>query len=660
LSSPRPVAQARDLFLHRWHLKVTAVAVAWLGFHAGGFFPGTVGLVAFVLALTLVARLTTAATPFSGFSPALALASGALALFAVWILASAGWSDAPARALSECDRALLYGLVLMLTGSAATRQGDLAMLLRWTAAAFVAFAVAGLLTRLWPATFPISGGVLPERVAFPLTYWNAMGIACALAVVLTLHLTSSGAEHRAVRVAAAAGLVPSAVTLYFTFSRGAIWVLPLGIVLYVLIAQPRGIVSAVAALIPTAVAVKVAYGADLLANANYDTSAAAASQGRHVGAIVIACTVAAAGLRWLALPLDARVQEIPLPRRARPVLVAGALGLLLIGALAAGAPHRISEARKTFSQGQYLAGTADLRDRLTSTVDNGRIDNWRVALDAFDAKPLHGTGAGTFQLTWELDRPAPPVQMVDGHSLYLETLSELGVPGLLLIVTVLATPLVFALRRLGGPERHAHAAYFAGATMLAIHAGVDWDWEMPALFVWVFGGAGVVLAAREGATRLGALGRTPRIVAALAVLVLALTPALMWTSQAPLERAQQAFARNDCRTAIDASLDAIKRFGVRPEPWEVLGYCDARAGQYPLATRAMDAARARDPKNWRYAYGQAIIDGVSGRDPRPAAREALRLNPLEPLAVTLVRELDRQSSPARRREITRRAGIPFE
>src|SRR5262249_35433066 len=156
------------------------------------------------------------------------------------------------------------------------------------------------------------------------------------------------------------------------------------------------------------------------------------------------------------------------------------------------------------------------------------------------------------------------------------------------------------------------------------------------------------------------IGRTPRIVAALCVLVLALTPALMWSSQGPLERAEEAFARNDCGTTIDSALNAIGRFGVRPEPWELLAYCDARAGQYALATRAMDGAGTRDPKNGRYAYGQAIVDGVAGRDPRPAAREALRLNPLEPLAVTLVRGLDRERSPARRREITRRAGIPFE
>jgi len=173
---------------------------------------------------------------------------------------------------------------------------------------------------------------------------------------------------------------------------------------------------------------------------------------------------------------------------------------------------------------------------------------------------------------------------------------------------------VFALTRLGGPERHAHAAYFAGGTMLALHAGVDWDWEMPALFVWLFGGAGVVLAAREGTARLGELSRTPRIVAALAVLVLALTPALMWVSQGPLERAQVALARNDCKTAIDASLNAIRNFGVRPEPWEC---SDTATPAGPvLARHAGDGRRpGARPKNWRYAYGQAIVDGVAGRDP---------------------------------------------
>jgi hypothetical protein len=247
--------------------------------------------------------------------------------------------------------------------------------------------------------------------------------------------------------------------------------------------------------------------------------------------------------------------------------------------------------------------------------------------------------------------------MNDGHSLYLETLSEMGVPGLVLVVTVLGSLLVGAAFRLSGPERHAYGAFIAAGTMLAIHAGVDWDWEMPALFTWFFGAGGVALAARSESARWGEIGRTPRILGALAILVLALTPFLMWRSQGPLVAADAAFERNDCKTAIDEALTAISRFGTRPEPWEVLGYCDGRAGQYALATRAMNAAHARDPRNWQYVYGQAIMAGISGKDPLPYARAALRLNPLEPLARTLVKDLER--NPARRREITVRAGIPF-
>jgi hypothetical protein len=611
-----------------------------------------------VLAALLVLRVTLARRPFGGWSLAVGLASGALAGLAVWILASVAWSHAPARATLEFDRTLLYLIVLTLTGSVAARVGDLAMLLRWTTAAFAAIALAGLLPRLAPETFPITQGLLPERISHPLTYWNAMGIACALGVVLTLHLTSSASEPRTIRVLAAPLLAPIAVTLYLTFSRGGIWALPVGLVLYAVLARPRGLLLALpCAVAPAAVAVKVAYGADLLARVDYD-SAVAAPQAHHLTVVLVICAIVAAVLRAAALPLDARLEALDVPRALRFALVGGLAVVLGAGALAAHVPRRIADARATFSRGQYLAGSADLRTRLTSAVDNGRIDDWRVALDGFRQSPLHGTGAGTYRLTWEKHRPAPPLQITDGHSLYLETLSELGVPGLVLVVLALGTLLAGGVMRLRGPERHAAGAMLAGGTMLAIHAGVDWDWEMPALFVWLFGAGGVALAAREGAERVGSLGRTTRVVAALAVIVLAITPWLIWRSQGPLERAQDAFAAGDCPAAIDAALTATERFGVRPEPWEVLAYCDARAGQDALATRAMDAAHARDPRNWRYVYGQAIMAGVSGRDPRPLAAQALRLNPLEPLTRSLVRDLARAQTAARRREVTQRAGLP--
>jgi O-antigen ligase len=658
LSSIAPRAVLRGSLL-----TLPGIVTAWLGFRAGGFFAGQVGLVALTLSLVLVGRITVAERPFEGFSPALALAFGALAGLGVWILTSALWSNAPARALTEFDRTLLYALVLVLTGGAVARVGDLATVLRWTAAALAAIALAGLLTRLLPDTFPISAGFLPERVSFPVTYWNAMGIACALGALLALHLTSSGTEHPAVRVVAAALVPPIGVTLYLTFSRGAIWVLPVGLVLYILLAQPRGLLTGLpAAGIPAAIAAKVAYGADLLARADYDSSAAAASQGRNLALIVFVCALGAAALRAAALPLDRRIEAIDIDpddkKMWRLALSGGLVIALMLGALAADAPRRISDARATFSEGRYMDYSADLRTRLTSAVDNGRIDNWRVARDAADAHPLKGTGAGTFRLTWDQNRRPPPVKVNDGHSLYLETLSELGVVGLALVAIALGTILIGGLLRLGGPERHAHGALVAGGSMLALHAGVDWDWEMPVLFVWLFGAGGVVLASRT--PRLGELGRTPRIVAALAVLVLAITPALFAWSQPPLDAAIRAFGERDCRTAIDSALTATERFGTRPEPWQIVGYCDARVGQYELARRAMDAARSRDPNNWQIAYGQAIVYGVSGLDARPFAAEALRLNPLDERARALVRDLAAAKTAARRREVTRRAPIPFE
>ena len=50
----------------------------------------------------------------------------------------------------------------------------------------------------------------------------------------------------------------------------------------------------------------------------------------------------------------------------------------------------------------------------------------------------------------------------------------------------LLTPLAVAVPRLRGPERHAYAAFLAAGGALLLHAGIDWDWEMPALFLWFF------------------------------------------------------------------------------------------------------------------------------------------------------------------------------
>ena len=280
-----------------------------------------------------------------------------------------------------------------------------------------------------------------------------------------------------------------------------------------------------------------------------------------------------------------------------------------------------------------------------------------MALDEYRAQPLQGTGAGTYQRSWERERRSIAA-VVDAHSLYLEVLAELGWPGLLLLVVALVTPLAVAVPRLRGPERHAYAAFLAAGCALLAHAGIDWDWEMPALFLWFFAASGVVLARRAGGAA-AAPARLTRVLAGLACLALVLTPVLMYRSTRALERSVTAFEAGDCVTAVDAALDSIDALSVLAEPFEVLGYCDARAGRGDLAIRAMRSAQARDPDGWEFAYGLAVTEALAGRNPRAAVATLRRANPLEPMAQDLVKRLSSRS-PARRRRAAGRAPIPFD
>jgi O-antigen ligase len=101
---------------------------------------------------------------------------------------------------------------------------------------------------------------------------------------------------------------------------------------------------------------------------------------------------------------------------------------------------------------------------------------WHVAWQEAREAPLIGDGAGTFELAW-LERRPIPADIRDAHSLYLETLAELGVVGLALLAVALAVPLASGFRS------GASAAATSGYVAFLVHAGLDWDWEMPAVTV---------------------------------------------------------------------------------------------------------------------------------------------------------------------------------
>lgn len=660
MTGTKPVADRAALALPG---ALVAAATIWCSFRAGGFFPGTPAVLAVTACLALLLWVTLVSRPLAGLTPCLLLAVSALALFAAWQLISSTWSDAPGRATIEADRTLLYVLVLLLGGLGVRREARLRWFVRGLVLAGVVVALAALASRLVPDVVTTGTSFAAERLSYPLTYWNSLGLLMALASVLALHLSADLSEPRGARVFGAAALPALATAALLTLSRGAMTAGLVGLVAYIGLARPRGLLPALlAGVIPAGVTVVGAYGATALTSRSF-AEPLGLREGHHLAVVLLAVIGIATLLRLvLCSQLDPRLARFEMsPRRRRLLGLGGAgAGVLVVAALvAAGAPGKLGDRAREFVERPRVHAAADARDRLTDPSGNGRIDHWRVALQSFAHEPFHGTGAGTFEAEWARQRPNA-VNVRDAHSLPLEVLGELGWPGLLLLLVCLGCIVASHWRR-RREARALHSALIAAMLTWGLHAAVDWDWEVPAVTLWLFGAGGLVLAAGPGAEGLRAFAppRLARVIAGMACLLLALLPLMVARSQAPLTQAIAALDSRDCPRAVDRALASLTALGTRPDPYEVLGYCDARLGRPGLGVQMMRSAVRADPRWWEPYYGLSLLEAVSGHDPRPAARAAYALNPRSPLTQILRRAMTSTSQPAQWRRRALGSRLPL-
>jgi hypothetical protein len=618
-------------------LLIPGLLTAYLAFRTGGYYAETSSAVLALLALGLVVHALIAGRPFAGLSRPLAIAAGALVLLVAWTLLSSGWSDAPGRAALESQRSALYLCALVLFGAGVRARGAASLALKGVAAAITIVAVAALAVRLYPDVFQIADTLSRDRLSFPITYWNALGAFAGIGVVLLLHLACDERSHPLVRMLGAAGVPLAATTIYFTFSRGATWAVAGGVIAYLVIGRPRGALAGLVATVPTTYfALRAAYDAGLL-GAVGNTSDIAVAQGHDVAdALLVAC-IAAAALRLLLVPLDTRLAAIRLARGpARAIGLAAVIAALVAGALATVAfdiPDRVERAYESFGEG---VRKDDVRTRFRNLEVGGRSEHWDVALEYFRQSRLTGAGAGTFETQWLRSRPSGG-ETSEAHSLYVEMLAELGIVGLVLLVTALGAILVGLLLRARGPYRALYGALFAAALMWAVHAGVDWDWEFPALTLWLFALAGVGLARDtpgEGRAARVSSGWGARIAVAVLCVLIGMTAVRTVISDTSLDDARAAFDAGNCRQARSEALASLSAVGSRAEPFELLGYCELELGREAAAVDAMREAARLDPHHWRYRYGLALARAAAGRDPRPALRRARELNPLGQIART--------------------------
>jgi O-antigen ligase len=621
----------------------------YLAFRSGGFFAGAPAIVAVVLGVALMLRIMLAERPFEGFGPTLVCAAVGLGLYTVWTLLSALWSHAPAQAMIEFDRALMYWLALVLFGSFGWTRERLLWAVRLLALGMFIVALLGLITRVLPEVHSLGASLENSRLSYPLSYWNGVGIFTAVAIIITLGLATRREEPPVSRALAAAAMPILVATLYFTFSRGAVLALVIGIPVFIVCAMRRELIpTALAILPPVAVAVLLCLGTGDLSSAHY-AGPTGVSEGKTLTWELVGLAVAAAALRTLLIPLDRRLDriEISAERRRRAWITSAAVivvAIVVVG-VAVDAPSRISSGWDSFTGNKTLKDPRELQDRFTTLSNNGRVVQWETGLDNFARHPLLGSGAGTYGQVWAKEGSAE-FRIVNAHSIYFETMSNLGAPGLIFLLVGLFSLLIGLLIRVRGPDQVIYASIFAAALTWMLHAGYDWDWELPATGFFLFSlGATAISARPEGDSKAASWSppvptRIVRVAMGIGCLALIVSPALVALSQGYLNSAVRNLQASDCPAATRDALDSIHVLSVRPEPYQVLGFCDSRAGEGELAIQMLQTAVARDPDEWESYYGLALVQAVAEQDPRAAAAKAHELAPHELSTLELVEKFE--------------------
>jgi hypothetical protein len=140
-----------------------------------------------------------------------------------------------------------------------------------------------------------------------------------------------------------------------------------------------------------------------------------------------------------------------------------------------------------FSQTQ----SATSAERLTTSSSGNRWAWWQQAWDAWTRHPAGGTGAGSFRLTSELHARNPTLATTEPHNVPLQFLSETGIVGFLLYVSMIAAA-ALALRR--RERRGAETALTLVLVLGVLHQIVDIDWDFVATQGPLFAIAGLLVA----------------------------------------------------------------------------------------------------------------------------------------------------------------------
>jgi hypothetical protein len=569
------------------------------------------------------------------------VAIGLLCALALWTALAWTWADSWDRAAAETARVITYAGVFTTTALLARRR-YLTEILSGVAAAIATVVILALGSRFAPSLFPANDTAtfLPtvaNRLAYPLNYWNAVAALVALAVPIAIE-RAAFSPRLALRAAWAAVLPLMALTIFLTFSRGG--ALALGVALIVLfLVSPRRL-ALLGPLVLGAGGGTILIAAATQRTAVEDGTVSAATQ--HQGTeMAIAALVVAVGVAFLQVAFTLAHSHGNVParlipsRRLRRRILAGAAVAALIAAIALQAPERLSDQWQSFKTPQLALPTSQENriERFQSASGHGRYQFWEAAVDAAREKPLTGIGPGSYEFWWAKNGSLPWF-VRNAHSLYMETLAELGVVGLALVLGFLAFVLAAGVQAARRVRYHAPAGAAATAALAAFatSAALDWIWQVPAVPVafLVLAGALVSAGARARSGPARPWSRVALVVASVAATI----PLVMLAASASSVRASQLDAQ---RGKLDAGLESAQRAAdfqpsaASPRLQQALVMELQR--NFAAAAVSAEAATKRDPSDWRNWLVLARIRGENGDAAGAVAayRRARALNPRSPI-----------------------------
>ena len=292
---------------------------------------------------------------------------------------------------------------------------------------------------------------------------------------------------------------------------------------------------------------------------------------------------------------------------------------LLAGALVVVALRSSRPALATFGVLGFSLGAIVL---LAFHESEQRSAYWRTTLSETARQPLLGSGAGTWRQVW-LEHRHADLAALNAHSLFLETLSELGPVGLGLLVVGLLVPLIAAARARRDPLVQAAAGAY---TTILVHLAVDWDWQITLVLLGLFFLGGFLLTS-ESDGKPTRIVRVPRATAGVTLVAVGCVGAWLWAGGHFTTRAAAELRTADWPAALR---DAQRTATLQPwsaNAWRLRGEAE-RNNDRP--DRALQSFRrglhldSNDVELWR-----ALARVATGNELHQARSRIAQLDPRE-------------------------------